>query len=132
MDSTATQGGGSTFSTNASLIPDPGVAPLPDGPPNSWRAATGNSWFTLAQTLPTGWLRLRLSVRRLDRGKPDWEHGELLVDFGEGFDESRPLERLMWKQALTDELFLYLPRPVHTLRFRPLKTAADFVLEEFT
>lgn len=111
------------------LVPGPGVEPNLDGPVNSWKTKT-NGEFAVRGPMAAGWLRLDFRARRLDRLRPEREEARIEAVYDDGSVEC--LEKMLWTEILSDEVYVRLPRPAASLRFRPLEGAATLVIEAFT
>jgi glycosyltransferase involved in cell wall biosynthesis len=107
------------------------LEPLACEIPNAWKATGSEPHFDLLATMPAGWLKLEVRVRQLDRRKGERCVAELQVDYGHGFEAGETLERFVWQEVMSDEVFIKLRRPALALRFVPMQEAGAFAIEEF-
>src|SRR6185369_6942804 len=79
-----------------------------------------------------GWWRLDVRLVRRGDERLERDQAEIRADFGEGWSEEGPLERICWSEELHErEIYFHLPRTARALRFQPIAGRGEFVVEEF-
>jgi glycosyltransferase involved in cell wall biosynthesis len=107
------------------------VEPIRRGPPNAWKATEPGGQFVVPCYLPSGWVRVRLRLRRLGATKPQPEQAEIVFHGGDWAGEPIWQEQFAWTESLSDQLYVDLPEPAFGVRVQPLRGEGSFAVETF-